>query len=223
VKKALPNHPYSRAKIREDTGLSERTQIRHQEMILPGSRRKVTPKKENYATYKVELKSKRHSSWAQKRLGNSYTSNLSRRGWGQGKAFNKEQSGSRPHARDATGSSCTGRLAVSSRRPKTSSRTAGRTDRCTRTRCCGYRLVAGTCPPSWAAGPISAGGRSPTCSGQWPHEGFSFLSHVHRQVSIGRSHAAVNAGRGRCPSLRGPEARPVGRNVTGLLRTARLS
>ena len=42
-------------------------------------------------------------------MGNSYTSNLSRRGRGQGKAFNKEQSGSRPHARDATGSSCTGR------------------------------------------------------------------------------------------------------------------
>lgn len=109
VRKALPNHPYSRAKIREDTGMSERTQIRHQEMLLPGTRRKVTPKQANYATYREELKSKGHNSWAQKRLGNSYTSNLSRRGWGQGKAFNKEQSGSRPHARDATGSSCTGR------------------------------------------------------------------------------------------------------------------
>ncbi len=109
VQKALPNHPYSRAKIRKDPGISERTQIRHQELLLPGTRRKVTPKLANYATYREELKSKGYCSWAQKRLGNSYTSNLSRRGWGQGKAFNKEQSGSRPHARDATGSSCTGR------------------------------------------------------------------------------------------------------------------
>ncbi|MDO8472562.1 MAG: hypothetical protein Q7T05_01950, partial [Dehalococcoidia bacterium] len=109
VQKPRPNHPYSRAKIREDTGISERTQIRHQEMLLPGTQRKVTPKRANYATYREELKSKRHCYWGQKRLGNSYSSNLPRRGWGQGKAFNKEQSGSRPHARDANGSSCTGR------------------------------------------------------------------------------------------------------------------
>ena len=109
IQKPLPNHPYSRAKIREDTGISERTQIRHQELRLPGNERKVTPKKANYATHLVELRSKQHCFWAQKRLGNSYTSNLLRRGWGQGKAFNKKESGCRPHARDATGSSCTGR------------------------------------------------------------------------------------------------------------------
>ncbi len=83
VQKPLPNHPYSRAKIREDTGMSERTQIRHQEFRLPVTRRKVTRKQANYANYREELRSKRHSSWGQKRLGNSYTSNLSRRGWGQ--------------------------------------------------------------------------------------------------------------------------------------------
>lgn len=64
VRKPLPNHPYSRAKIREDTGISERTQIRHQELLLPGTRRKVTPKRANYATHGEELKSKRHWSWS---------------------------------------------------------------------------------------------------------------------------------------------------------------
>jgi hypothetical protein len=109
VHKSLPNHPYSRAKIRHETGISERTQIRHQELLLPGTGRKVTRKRANYATYREELKSKRHISWGQKRLGNSYTSNLSRRGWGQAKVFNKDQGGFRPHAHDATGSSLTGR------------------------------------------------------------------------------------------------------------------
>ena len=80
VRQPLPNHPYSRAKIREGTGISERTQICHQEMLLPGTQRKVTPKRVNYATHREELKSKRHQSGGQKRLGNSYTSNLSRRG-----------------------------------------------------------------------------------------------------------------------------------------------
>jgi len=78
-------------------------------LLLPGTRQKVAHKSVNYATHREELKSKRHQSRGQKRLGNSYTLNLSRRGWGQRKPFNKEQSGSRLHAHDATGSSSTGR------------------------------------------------------------------------------------------------------------------
>lgn len=51
VKKSLPNHPYSRAKIQEETGVSERTQIRHLEIPQPGTKWKVTPKLANYATH----------------------------------------------------------------------------------------------------------------------------------------------------------------------------
>ena len=72
----------ARAKIREHTGISERTQIRHQELLLPGTRRKVTHKWSNYAMHPEELKSKRHRSCRQKHVGNSYASNLLRRGWG---------------------------------------------------------------------------------------------------------------------------------------------
>lgn len=105
-----PNHPYSRAKIHVDTGVSRRTQIRHHALHLPGTRRRVTRKQPNYATYQVELASKSHMAWGLKRLGNTYASSLPRRGWGQGRAFNRRASGEfRPHAHGAIGSSFTGR------------------------------------------------------------------------------------------------------------------
>jgi hypothetical protein len=188
VQRALPNHPYSRAKIREDTGISERAQIPHQEMLLPGTGRKVTPKQANYTTYQEELRSKRHSSWGQKRLGNSYTSNLSRRGWGQGKAFNREQSGSRPHALDATGSSSTGRARRFFEKAKDFLQTRQK-DRPLYPDA-KLRISSGTRDALAVVGhrPYLGGGRRLTCSGRWPHEGFSFLSHVRQQVSI----AALN-------------------------------
>jgi hypothetical protein len=79
-------------------------------MTLPETSRKVTRKHVNFATYEEQLLGKHHEYWAQRRLGNSYTSNLPRRGWGIGKKFNKEHGGHWPHAHDATGSSHTGRI-----------------------------------------------------------------------------------------------------------------
>lgn len=143
VQKPRRNHPYSRAKIRDDTGVSERTQIRHQALLLPGTRRKVTRKQANYATHREELRSKRHRSWCQKRLGNSYTSNLSRGAGGKAGRSTGSRAGFGPMRVTQPSHPLLAGLAASLRRPRTSSAPARRIGRCTRTRCCAYPLLAG--------------------------------------------------------------------------------
>ena len=109
VKKPHDNHPYSRAKIREDSGVPIRSQQRYQKLYLPNTHRKVTRRKPNFAKERVPLPGKSRTYWAFRRLGNSFTAMIERVGWGQGKTFNKRNSGFWPHARYATGSSSTGR------------------------------------------------------------------------------------------------------------------
>lgn len=108
VQRPRLNHPYSKRKIREDTDVPERSQIRYHKLRLPGIGRAVTRRMANYATDRVERQSQAHHSWGQRRLGNSYTSVLERVGFGKGKAFNKEREAA-PYASDAHGPSDTGR------------------------------------------------------------------------------------------------------------------
>ena len=76
------------------------------------------------------------------------------------------------------------RLVVSLRKPGTFSAPARRTGHFTRNRCYEYCPAAEMPPPPWAAGPTLAGGKRLVWLRRRPREGFSFLSHVHRLVSM---------------------------------------
>lgn len=108
VQRPRPNHPYSRRNIRKDTGIPERSQIRYHKLRHPATGRAVTRRRANFAIERVERKSKRNHFWSQRRLGNSYTSALERKGFGKGKVFNKKCEAG-PYASDAHGPSNTGR------------------------------------------------------------------------------------------------------------------
>ena len=90
-------HPYSRAAIQASTGVQRRSQQRYNK-LRDASGHLVVKRAANYASTRVdasycresvEVESKARMALVHRRLGNSYTLLLERRGWGIAKAYNR--------------------------------------------------------------------------------------------------------------------------------------